>query len=260
MPMIRRQAFLPLIAILLFSLSGLSVASAAEKTFTNSIGMEFVLIPAGKFTMDADTHTWDMVKHPVTISKAFYLGKFEVTQAQWQAVMGNNPSRFKGDDRPVESVSWFAVQEFIQRLNEREGHERYRLPTEAEWEHAAKAGGKGYPFGKNGQQLKEYSWHMYNSGNNTHPVGQKKPNPWGLYDMSGNVGEWIQDWRADSKSDVPDGHVTDPQGPATGTVRMMRGGDWKSYADVSRRGGRYSSLPGNTYDSAGFRVVLTVGP
>ena len=258
---IRRLHVLPSL-IFLFSCLIFSPldAPAAQKTFTDSIGVEFVLIPAGNFTMDADTHTTDMVQHPVTISKAFYLGKYEVTQAQWQKVMGNNPSRFKGENRPVEMVSWIDVQAFIKRLNGMEGHDRYRLPTEAEWEYAAKAGGKGYPFGKNGQQLKEYSWHMYNSGNTTHPVGQKKPNPWGLYDMSGNVAEWVWDWRVDYAKDVVNGHATDPQGPETGSVRMLRGASWTSYADAARRGGRTSSSPENTYHDAGFRLALTVEP
>jgi len=162
--------------------------------------MEFVLIPAGTFTMgspDSDSNAYDHEKpaHQVTISEPFYMGKYEVTQAQWKAVMGENPSRFKGDDHPVENVSWEDVQQFIQKLNAKEGKEACRLPTEAEWEYAARAGTTTiYSFGNNASQLGNYAWYDENSGNTTHPVGDKPPNPWGLYDMHGNVWEWVQDW------------------------------------------------------------------
>jgi formylglycine-generating enzyme required for sulfatase activity len=130
-------------------------------------------------------------QHRVSISKPFYLGKYEVTQAQWEAAMGSNPSEFKGRDNPVELVSWEDAQEFISRLNRKEGHSSYRLPTEAEWEYAARAGSiSAYNFGDDSGQLQSYAWYgeEHNAGS-THPVGQKQPNALGLYDMHGNVGE-----------------------------------------------------------------------
>ena len=130
--------------------------------------------------------------HRIEISQAFYLGKYEVTQAQWKDVMGKNPSGFKGDNRPVEEVSWEDVQEFIRRLNAREQGVTYRLPTEAEWEYAARAGSTtAYSFGDDTLQLGEYAWYWENADGTTHPVGQLKPNAWGLYDMHGNVWEWV---------------------------------------------------------------------
>ncbi|MCL2122613.1 MAG: formylglycine-generating enzyme family protein, partial [Desulfovibrionaceae bacterium] len=171
-------------------------AWAMQKTYTNSIGIKFVLIPAGSFLMGSDARALnEKPPHRVHISKPFYLGKFEVTQEQWQAVMGNNPSRFKGPDNPVEGVSWEDVREFIQRLNEKEGHRRYRLPTEAEWEYAARGGTSSrWSFGDDAGLLDQYAWYKDNSEDTTHPVGQKKSNPWGLHDMHGNVFEWVQDW------------------------------------------------------------------
>jgi formylglycine-generating enzyme required for sulfatase activity len=168
---------------------------AAEKTWSNSIGMDFVLIPAGKFMMGSDTGDNDEKPvHEVRISKPFYLGKYEVTQGQWQAVLGNNPSNFKGDaNLPVGNVSWEDVQEFIRKLNAKEGGTKYRLPTEAEWEYAARAGTTtAYSYGNDVSQLKEYAWYAENAGGKTHPVGQKEPNAWGLHDKHGNVWEWVQ--------------------------------------------------------------------
>lgn len=157
------------------------------KTFTNSIGMEFILIPAGSFQMGEESEA-----HNVKIEKEFYLGKYEVTQKQYQAIMGNNPSYFKGENRPVEKVSWNDAQEFIKKLNEKDGGtKKYRLPTEAEWEYAAKAGSSiKWSFGDDKNELENYAWYNKNSGNETHEVGQKKPNGFGLFDMHGNVWEW----------------------------------------------------------------------
>jgi formylglycine-generating enzyme required for sulfatase activity len=162
--------------------------------------MEFVLIQAWTFQMGSNNgEPNEKPVHMVRISRPFYLGKYEVTQAQWEAVMGNNPSQFKGDpNSPVENVSWDDVQEFIKRLkrlNTRESGVKYRLPREAEWEYAAQAGTTtAYSFGNDPSQLGEYAWYGENANGETHPVGQKKPNPWGLYDMHGNVWEWVQDW------------------------------------------------------------------
>jgi formylglycine-generating enzyme required for sulfatase activity len=230
--------------------------STPDKTLTNSIGMEFVLIPAGTFKMGSNTGDPDeRPVHEVTISKAFYMGKYEVTQGQWQAVMGTNPSAVPGDaNRPVEQVAWNDAQMFIGRLNAMEGGQRYRLPTEAEWEYAARAGSpRIYGFGNDPKQLGEYAWYRGNSQRHTHPVGQKRPNAWGLYDMLGNVWEWVQDW--DGK--YPAGPVTDPKGPETGTYRMRRGCGWNNEANVCRIANRYSVI-GFRDDFIGFRVVRLI--
>ena len=147
-----------------------------------------------------------------------------MTQGQWQAVMGSNPSQFTGDpNRPVENVSWDDVQEFIRRLNAREGGATYRLPTEAEWEYAARAGTTTrWSFGDDASQLGRYAWHDGNAGGQTHPVGQLQPNPWGLYDMHGNVWEWVQDWYGKYAS----GTAVDPAGPSSGSYHVFRGGGW----------------------------------
>jgi formylglycine-generating enzyme required for sulfatase activity len=163
----------------------LGTAQAAEKTHTNSIGIEFVLIPSGSFTLGADKNVEaakdrETPQHRVNISKDFYLGKYEVTQQQWVAVMGSNPCRFNGLSNPVEQVSWDDAQEFIRRLNQQEGHNRYRLPTEAEWEYPARAGTTStYYFGDDVGSLSDYAWFDGNSDDTTHPVGQKQPNAWG---------------------------------------------------------------------------------
>jgi formylglycine-generating enzyme required for sulfatase activity len=235
--------------------------SAAEKTYTNSIGMEFVLIPAGEFMMGSDkgknpdVDDLETPQHRVRISKPFYLGKYEVTQAQWEAVMGNNPSEFKGRTNPVEQVYWDDAEEFIRRLNKKEGHNRYRLPTEAEWEYAARAGTTSeYSFGDNAELLKQYAWYLDNSEKKTHPVGQKQPNPWGLYDMHGNVIELVQDWFGeDYYSKSPS---SDPRGPSSGDFRMLRGCCWSSNAEHCRSADRSSIAP-SELDAVGFRLALS---
>ena len=170
--------------------------SAPGQLFINSLGIEFVLIPAGTYTMGSRRARQG---RRVTISQPFYLGKYPVTQAQWVAIMGTNPSRFQAEDHPVENVSWEDVQRFIGQLNAtlhaREGGARYRLPTEAEWEYAARAGATTvYCFGNDARRLESYAWYAANARGTTHPVGQRKPNAWGVHDMHGNVWEWVQDW------------------------------------------------------------------
>ncbi|MDL2272917.1 SUMF1/EgtB/PvdO family nonheme iron enzyme [Desulfovibrio sp. OttesenSCG-928-I05] len=193
-------------------------------THTNSIGMEFIRIPAGSFIMGFKNSFWhnDRVEHKVVISKSFYLGKYEVTQTQWETVMDENPSYYKCQNCPVDTVSWYDAQEFITRLNTKEGHSRYRLPTEAEWEYAAKAGTHGlFFFGKDEEELSGYAW-CYRNSENPRPVGGKFPNPWGLYDMYGNVAEWVQDFH--SPTYYADSPRYDPEGPSGGTDRVFRGG------------------------------------
>lgn len=212
------------------------------------IPMEFVLIPAGSFTMGDPSFEAGkgagMPQHKVTISKPFYMGKYEVTQAQWQEVMGDNPAHFNGPNNPVENVSWEDAQEFIRLLNAKEGHNRYRLPTEAEWEYAARAGTSStYSFGDNINEFAEHGWFNGNAGGKTHPVGEKRPNPWGLYDMHGNVFEWVQDWNGENY--YSDKSVTDPKGPATGSHRVIRGGGWAMPAEGCRFDSRGSGVPGS---------------
>lgn len=235
---------------------------AFDKTFKNSIGMEFVIVPSGSFMMGEDKNfedasNYETPRHSVMISKEFYMGKYEVTQEHWVTVMGNNPSRFKGKTNPVEWVSWDNVQEFIKKLNAKEGGDKYRLPTEAEWEYAARAGSTGkYCFGDEEWELGEYAWYGENWGSGkTYPVGQKKPNAWGLYDMHGNVWEWCQDWYGDEYYSSSPG--TDPKGPASGSARVYRGGGWNAVAVHCRSACRGGYSPGNRFCDLGFRLVTT---
>jgi formylglycine-generating enzyme required for sulfatase activity len=210
-----------------------------EQRVTNSIGVEFVLIRAGEFQMGApDGDKDEQPVHTVRISKPFYLGQYEITQAQWQAVMENNPSRFTGDPtRPVENVSWEDVQDFIRRLNAKESGVTYRLPTEAEWEYEARAGTTtAYSFGNDQGQLSQYAWYGATSGSQTQPVGKLRPNAWGLYDMHGNVWEWVQDWYGPYTAAA----AVDPAGPSSGSRRVFRGGAWLSAAGGCRSASRYS--------------------
>ena len=216
-------------------------------------GMEFVWVPAGAFRMGSTSSEAFSNEPPLTqvrISRGFWLGQHEVTQAEWQAVMGTNPSRFSGCGQcPVEQVSWNDAQEFIRSLNGRAGGNRYRLPTEAEWEYAARAGTTGDRYGN----LDAIAWYRDNSGDRTHPVGQKAPNAWGLHDMLGNVWEWV----ADRYGDYPGSVVTDPRGPVSGSGRVLRGGSWFISAGSSRSSRRASNGPGRRVAYLGFRLLRT---
>jgi formylglycine-generating enzyme required for sulfatase activity len=217
----------------------------------NSLDMEFVLIPAGTYSMGAHGARQG---RQVTISQPFYLGKYVVTQAQWMAIMGTNPSRFPGEDHPVESVSWDDVQEFIRTLNAREWGGKYRLPTEAEWEYAARAGATtAYCFGSDARHLDAYAWYAANARGTTHPVGQRQPNAWGLHDMHGNVWEWVQDWYGT----YPAAPARDPQGPAAGSHRLRRGGGWHSDAHECSVAYRSTIKAGDCYSTLGFRLLRT---
>ncbi|GHT95116.1 hypothetical protein FACS1894116_10130 [Betaproteobacteria bacterium] len=251
---------------LLLSIATLLPQSAVAQTgatFTNSIGTEFILISAGSFTMGADKKFEnaggdEMPLHRVAISHDFYLGKYQVTQDEWVAVMGSNPSKFKGNRNPVENVSWDDIQVFIRRLNEKEGTDKYRLPTEAEWEYAARAGTKSaYSFGNDDGQLGQYAWYDDNSGSQTHPVGQKKPNPWGLYDMHGNVWEWVEDWY--DSGYYAHSPTIDPAGPLSGQLRVLRGGSWDYSAGGLRSAYRGYSSPDRRCDYYGFRLARSPG-
>jgi formylglycine-generating enzyme required for sulfatase activity len=228
------------------------------QTLTNSIGMKLVRIPKGTFTMG--NH------HEVKISKDYYLGVTEVTQGQYEKVMGANPSYFKGDavggdssNHPVEQVSWEDAVEFCKKLSELPEEKKagrvYRLPTEAEWEYACRAGSKtAYSFGADLKSLGDYAWFDKNSNNQTHPVGEKKANAWGLYDMHGNVWEWCSNWYDD---EYPKGADSDPSGPTKGSRRVCRGGSWLSVAEIFRSARRSRYLPVYRFSDYGFRVALS---
>ena len=217
-------------------------------------GIEFVWIPPGSFTMgDMNGDREEQAVHRVTLTRGFWMGKYLVTQAQWVAVMGHNPS-YRTDDpqRPVEQVSWNDVQRFIAKLNtEQPGHD-FRLPTEAEWEYACRAGTETkYYFGDDARLLGEYAWHLGNSEGQTHPVGQKLPNAWGLYDMHGNVVELVQDLHGPYESK----NQTDPTGPVSGTYRIRRGGGYYYGADKHRSGNRRRVYMDFANNCLGFRLV-----
>jgi formylglycine-generating enzyme required for sulfatase activity len=248
----------------------------APQTLRNSLGMEFLRIEAGMFLMGSnDGNSDEKPVHMVHISRPFYLGKYEVTQAQWQPVMGHNPSQFKGDShRPVEQVSWDDVQEFIRRLNTKESGARYRLPTEAEWEYAARAGSTtAYSFGDGVSQLGQYAWCDSNAVVTTYSIGRLQPNAWGLHDMHGNVSEWVQDWYASydpetagqlcshSSSDGRSYYTscfTDPVGPLSGSGRVVRGGSWYSKARFCQSACRSFYAPSTRINDVGFRLLRDI--
>jgi formylglycine-generating enzyme required for sulfatase activity len=195
---------------------------------TNSIGMKFVLIPPGEFTMgspEGELQSDTRPRHRVRISKAFYLGKHLVTQEQWQAIVSQNPSNFQGPENPVENVSWDDCHYFLDRLNKRfaEKDGKCCLPTEAQWEYACRAGTTTrYYCGDSDLGLADYAWYSDNSDRKPHPVGLRKPSAWGLYDMQGNVWEWCEDWYEDGY--YAKSPLVDPPGPSSGAIRVMRGG------------------------------------
>lgn len=222
----------------------------------NNVTMKLVQIPEGKFLMGSPETEKDRDKseslNEVTISKPFYMGKYEVTQAQWMAVMGSNPSRSKsGADHPVESVTWDECQKFCQKLSDKAG-KTVRLPTEAEWEYACRAGGqKRYGAGDSDDAFAWYAWYGDDSGH--HPVGQKKPNAWGLYDTHGNVSEWCQDWYTATPKI---GAETDPTGPSQGTLRVTRGGSSVHFQGNCRAASRSKNNPASRSGLIGLRVVV----
>ena len=231
-----------------------------SKVFTvKGVTFKMIKVEAGTFRMGATPEQKDPLDrekpvHSVTLS-SYYIGETEVTQALWEAVMGNNPSRFKGSSNPVEQVSWNDCQEFISRLNAATG-QRFRLPTEAEWEYAARGGSKsrGYQY-SGGNNLFDVAWYTDNSGSKTHPVKIKQANELGIYDMSGNVWEWCQDWfKGNYYKKSPS---TDPTGPDSGSSRVNRGGCWGNFAWYCRVANRGSDAPGNRAYYLGLRLALS---
>jgi formylglycine-generating enzyme required for sulfatase activity len=235
----------------------LKILDLPEKAIdVGGIALTLVEIPAGEFLMGSPAGKGMEHEHPrhkTSITRPFYLGRYEVTQAQWTKVMGDNPSYFKGSDLPVESVSWNDVQKFIAKLNTMTGEE-FRLPTEAEWEYACRAGSNAqYYFGDNEDKLDEYAWYTDNSEGRTHPAGKKKPNSFGLHDMLGNVWEWCADWYSKTYYDISP--KDEPRGPASGKHRILRGGAWHYSAIGLRPANRYYQSPEYEYADTGFRIA-----
>jgi len=250
---------------------------ATGQRFYRAVEMEaptnMVFIPPGTFRMGSPTNEVDRYPQEgpqtaVTISRGYWMGKYEVTQGEYLSLMNTNPSYFAGDlDCPVERVNWYEATNYCATLTQQERaagriatNNAYRLPTEAEWEYACRAETSDRRFSHGDDSgytnLTNYAWYFANSGGTTHPVGQKLPNPWGLHDMHGNVYEWCQDRYANS---LPGGIVLDPQGPATGAYRVIRGGDWAGDAGGCRSAYRLHIPPGHQDLLIGVRAVLAPG-
>ena len=241
------------------ALQAINLAFFGAKTFTVN-GVQFTMMPveAGTFTMGATSEqvnpgSDEKPTHQVTLTNNYYIGQTEVTQALWKAVMGSKPSYYKGDNRPVEQVSWNDCHEFITKLNSLTG-QKFRLPTEAEWEYAARGGkkSKGYQY-SGSNNLDEVAWYGGNSSFQTHDVATKQPNELGVYDMSGNVWEWCQDWYGSYSRTSQ----TNPTGATSGSRRVNRGGSWFYGARLCRSSNRFNYSPSYTSYYLGLRLVLS---
>jgi formylglycine-generating enzyme required for sulfatase activity len=261
-----------LIAVLTCALAPVSV-SADSPAIENFLGMRFVLVPAGNFLMgttDVDEARMEIPEpgpddvmdetpaHQVIITRPFYLGETEVTQSAWHRVMGNRPgpaefwTRDDWEQLPVAAASWFMAERFVGELNRLDNRYRYRLPTEAEWEYAARAGSpelRPFPL----ETIEDHAWFINNSGDHPQPVATRAPNALGLYDMLGNVWEWVADWYAPDT--YTENERTDPRGPATGRSKVRRGASYHCPAHLVRPGYRSASPPDTRYSVLGFRVV-----
>ena len=231
-----------------------------NRTFTvNGVSFEMIAVEGGTFTMGAtseqgsDAYDDEKPAHQVTLS-SYYIGKTEVTQELWQAVMGSNPSKFSGTNLPVEKVSWEDCQSFVIKLNELTG-KNFRLPTEAEWEYAARGGNKsnGFKF-SGGNNIAEVAWYSGNGNKISHPVATKAPHELGIYDMSGNVWEWCSDWY--SSSYYTSSSQTNPTGPNSGSYRVYRGGSWSGNDRYCRVSHRDSNYPSYRFNYVGLRLAL----
>jgi formylglycine-generating enzyme required for sulfatase activity len=265
----KRLVCLALVAAFVTLASDLPVHAQAKKdpskTFTNSLGMKFVWIPPGTFMMGSPKEEKERIdnetQHKVTLTKGFYMGVYTVTQEQWQGVMGNNPSNFKGEKNlPVEQVSWDDCQQFIKKLREKD-KKAYRLPTEAEWEYSCRAGTKTpFHFGEtiSTDQANYNGNFTYGTGKKgvyrekTTPVGSFPANAWGLHDMHGNVWQWCQD----GYGNYPQEDVVDPQGAEKGAFRVLRGGSWIFNPRYCRSAFRYRDGPGPRLNYCGLRVCF----
>ena len=234
-----------------------AVSTSMPKVSLDDIMRNMVYVEGGTFTMGATFEQQEpdydeKPTHRVSLS-SFYIGKYEVTQALWKAVMGSNPSNRKGDNLPVENVSWNDCQTFLRKLNAMTG-KNFRLPTEAEWEFAARGGNRNRGYQYSGSNvLSDVAWYDDNSGSKTHNVGTKAPNELGIYDMSGNVWEWCQDWKGSYIGSAQ----TNPKGPSSGSYRVDRGGSWFNFAWSCRVACRYCHTPDYRYFDLGFRLALS---
>ncbi len=248
-------------------------APATPREITTESGVQMILLPGGTFTMGDENGEIDETPHKVTVSP-FFIDKFEVTQEEYERVMGSNPSKVKGRKNPVEQVRWSDAVRYCNERSQLEGLEPaydlktwtcrfeangYRLPTEAEWEYAARAGTTTtYSFGSSEANLRQHGWFKANTGGKPRPVGQLRPNSWGLFDMHGNVWEWCNDfYKVDYYAESPQ---NDPKGPESGDKKVLRGGCWNSTPDACRSAYRYNESPAYTdacfgYDIYGFRCV-----
>ncbi len=275
----KRNAMLIALSVFLLCLNSVSQTMAQEsgENYTielpGKVKLDMVWIKPGSFKMgspeDELGRDSDETQHEVKISKEFWLGKYEVTQAQWNAVMGSNKSKFKGKTLPVTNVSWEKAMEFCEELtkmeeeagNLPEGY-KYTLPTEAQWEYACRAGTRtSLNSGENitaeideCPNLDKVGWYGKLRSGTPHPVGKKQPNEWGLYDMHGNVREWCLDWYGE----YPKSTVTDPKGPSSGSYRVMRGGSWNYYAYICRSAYRGRYCPSFNFSDYGFRLTLSL--
>ena len=252
---LKGTSLLKILMVMLASFSAGAVFSQdpALGIIVNSVGIQLVLIPAGSFRMgsayEEKNRQEDEEPHSVTISRSFYISRTEITQRQWRSLQGLDKSFFKGDDLPVEKISWYEAVTFCQKLSQQEG-KKYRLPTEAEWEYACRG---RWGNGADAGSLGDHAWYRENSEETTHVVAQKKPNSMGLNDMLGNVAEWCQDVYA---AEYPASPVQDPQGPEQGTFRLMRGGSWASLAPACRCASRSDAPAAYQLKQTGFRIVL----
>lgn len=230
-------------------------AQPLKKWVSPKTGMVFLRIPGGCYQMGEDTgYEYERPAHEVCVQD-FYLGQYEVTQKQWESLMGTNPSRFKGPDHPVQRITWNDAQAYIAKLNALEETDLYRLPTEAEWERAARGGTTTRYYWGN-EIDNDYAWYYGSSNFQSHPVGTAKPNPFGLYDMLGNVWEWVSDWYDfDYYKKSP---RENPQGPETGTLKTRRGGSMANLASYVRSASRYRGKVDHPHYILGFRVARSI--
>lgn len=246
------------------NVSDVSQASttSSNQDYTNSIGMEFMLVRSGEFDMGSTIAEIlrdddESPAHRVNFEYNFYIGKYEVTQKQWTDIMGYNPSLQKGDDFPVTGISWNDVQNFIEKLNEKESTDKYRLPSEAEWEYSAKGGTTTqYNFGDDVMELSDYAWYDDNSNNVIHTVGQKMPNAFGLYDAHGNVWEWVQDrWHYNYDGAPANGTAWEENDYFDSNSRVVRGGSFNDHSKLCRSANRDNKGLGIRSNNLGFRLV-----
>lgn len=227
---------------------------ASTTDLGGGVSLELELIKPGTFTMGiVSKNKSEGPPHEVTITRAFYIGKYEVTRAQWKAIMGSKSDGGEGDNLPVNQLTWGKAVEFCQKLSEKTG-DIYRLPTEAEWLYACQAGATTiFYWGDGEDEAPEYAW-FGDTWGEVKPVGQKLPNAWGLFDMCGNVSEWCSDFHAN----FPVGSAEDPQGPTSGHFRLVRGGNYSEFVRGLKSSYRYKSLPEDSSVGIGFRVVMEV--